>query len=326
MQRVLIAAAKVALAATVMLANAAPAAAEWPNDRPIRVLVGFGPGGGTDILARIIAPPLSELIGSRWWSRTSRAPATSWRPSRSPKAAKDGSIAYMMNNAHGVAAAIYKSLPFDPVRDYEMVSLVGSAGLAVLTYPDFPANDVRSLIAAAKEAPGKYNYASVAVGSTQHFSGEMFRQLAGIDIRHIPYRGTPASIAAARSKEVQLLFELIQPVLGQVRSGDLKALAVTSPQRFPGLPNVPTVAESGLPGYEVTSWYGIAFPAGTPRPIVDKTYAAIKDVLERPAVREQLAKAGAVVHLEAPAHFGKHLADEVAKWKAVRDKAGLEPQ
>lgn len=311
------------LTALALAAGVASASAqEWPT-KPLRIVVGAGPGGGTDIFARIIAPPLSERLGQPVVVENKPGAGNILAAESVAKGPRDGSVSYMMNNAHGVAAAIYRSLPFDPVRDYEMVSLVGSAGLAVLTYPDFPANDVRSLIVAAKDAPGKYNYASVAVGSTQHFAGEMFRQLAGIDIRHIPYRGTPASIAAARAKEVQLLFELIQPVLGQIRSRDLKALAVTSPQRFPGLPDVPTVAESGLAGYEVTSWYGIAFPAGTPGPIVDKLNKALHEVLSRDAVKKQILDVGALIAISTPEAMRAHVAGEIDKWRSVREKAGI---
>jgi tripartite-type tricarboxylate transporter receptor subunit TctC len=221
---------------------------------------------------------------------------------------------------------MYKSLPFDSVKDFQPVSLVATAGLIVVANKDYPASDLKGLIAAAKANPGKINFASVGLGSTQHFAGELFRQSTGTDIKHIPYRGTPAAIAAVRAKEVELLFELVQTVLGQVRAGDLKALAVTSAERWPALPDVPTAQEQGVAGYDVRSWYGVAFPPGTPRPIVDKLNKALADVLARDAVKKQIADAGAIVKSSTPEAFGKFIEDEIAKWRVVRDKAGIQPQ
>ena len=300
-------------------------AEEWPA-RPIHVVVGAGVGGGTDIVTRIIAAPLSDLLGQPVVVENKQGAGNIIAAMSVVKAPKDGYTAYMMNNAHGVSAAIYKSLPFDSVNDFAMVSLTGTAGLVLVTSPSFPASDVKGIIAAAKAAPGKYNFSSVGVGTTQHFAGELFRQLAGIDIKHIPYRGTPASLTGLLAGEVQLTFELVQPVLGQVRAGTLKGIAVTSPQRHPALPDLPTVAESGLPGFVVMSWYGLAFPAGTPRPIVDKMNAALHTVLGREDVRQQLIKVGATAATSTPEELKAHVVNEIAKWSAVREKAGIPQQ
>jgi len=242
------------------------------------------------------------------------------------KAPRDGYTAYMMNNAHGVSAAMYKHLPFDSVKDFAFVSLTGTAGLVLVVRPDFPAKDVAGLIALAKKEPGKLNFASVGIGTTQHFSGELFRQLAGIDVRHIPYRGTPAVLTALLAKQVDFTFELVQPVLGQVRAGSLKALAVTSPTRYPALPDLPTVAESGLPAFQVMSWYGLSFPAGTPQPIIDKTNKALHEVLAREDIKAQLLKVGASARTSTPAEMRAHVVNEIAKWSAVREKAGIPQQ
>ena len=304
--------------------SASPCFAEdWPT-RPIHVVVGAGVGGGTDIVTRIIATPLSDLLGVPVVVENKQGAGNIIAASSVVKAAKDGYTAYMMNNAHGVSAALYKSLPFDSVEDFAFVSLTGTAGLVLVTSPTFPANDVKGLIAAAKAAPGKYNFASVGVGTTQHFSGELFREMAGIDVKHIPYRSTPAAITGLLAGEVHFTFELVQPVLGQVRAGSLHALAVTSAQRHPALPELPTVGESGLPGFVVTSWYGLAFPAGTPRPIVDKMNQALHTVLARPEVRKQLVDVGAEPAISTPEEMRQHVVNEIAKWSAVRDKAGIE--
>ena len=311
-----------------MLAIAAtyPAAAEWPADKPIRVLVGFGAGGGTDIVTRILAPPLAELLKQSIVVENKPGAGGSIASAEAAKADKDGYTASMISAGHTVSAVMLKAVRYDAVKDFAPVALVADSAFVVVARKDFPANDIKGLVALAKASPGKLNFASVGVGLTQHFSGELLRQMAGIDVKHIPYRGTPAVVTALRAGEVDYAVELVHAVAGQVQAGELKLLAVGTPARWPAIPNVPTVAESGVPGYSVVGWYGWVYPAGTPQPIVDKTSAALKTVLARPEIAAALAKVGAVVHVSTPAEFGKHMADEVAKWRAVRDKAGLESQ
>jgi tripartite-type tricarboxylate transporter receptor subunit TctC len=313
----------VALAAVAALAAATPVRAEdWPT-RPIHFIVGAGVGGGTDIVTRIIAAPLGDLLGQPVVVENKQGAGNIIAASTLVKAPKDGYTAYMMNNSHGVAATLFKNLPYDSVNDFAMVSLTGTAGLVLVTSPSFPATDVRGVIAAAKAASGKYNFASPGVGTTQHFSGELFRQMADIDIKHVPYRSTPAAVTGMLANEVQMTFELVQPVLGQIGAGSLKAIAVTSPKRDPALPNVPTVIESGLPSFQVTSWYGLAFPAGTPQPIIDKMNKALHDVLTRENVRKQLIDVGATAATSTPEELKAHIVSEIAKWTAVREKAGI---
>ncbi len=323
MKRLVIAAAMVA---GFIVAAAPPAAAEWPAERPIRVLVGFGPGGGTDIVTRIIAQPLSELLHQTIVVENKPGAGGSLASDLVAKADKDGYTASMISAGHTVSAVMIKSVRYDAVKDFAAVALVADSAFVIVARKDFPANDIKGLVALAKASPGKLNFASVGVGSTQHFSGELLRQRTGIDVKHIPYRGTPGVLAALLAKQVDYAVELAHAVRGQVQAGELKILAVASPARWPTLPNVPTVAESGVPGYAVTGWYGWVYPAGTPQAIVDKTNAALRQVLARPEVQDQLVKVGAVVHVSSPAEFGQHIADEVAKWKAVRDNAGIEQQ
>lgn len=303
-----------------------PSCAEWPNDKPIRVLVGFGPGGGTDIVTRIVAPPLSELLHQTVVVENKPGAGGSIASAEVAKADKDGYTASMISAGHTVSAVMIKSVRYDAVKDFAPVALVADSAFVVVARKDFAANDIKGLVALAKAAPGKLNLASVGLGSTQHFAGELLNQSTGIDVRHIPYRGTPAVVTALRAQEVDYAVELLHAVQGQVQAGELKLLAVGAPTRWPTIPDVPTVAESGVPGYSVIGWYGWVYPAGTPQAIVDKTNAALKEILSRPEIKEQMAKAGAAVHVSTPAEFGQHMADEVAKWKLVRDKAGLEPQ
>jgi len=312
-------------AALALAVPAGASAQQWPV-RPIHVIVGAGVGGGTDIVTRIIAAPLSVLLGQPVVVENKQGAGNIIAGETVVKAARDGYTAYMMNNAHGVSAAMYKKLPFDSVNDFAFVSLTGTAGLVLVVRPDLPVHSVSDLIALAKREPGKLNFASVGVGTTQHFSGELFRQLAGVDVKHIPYRGTPAVLTALLAKEVDFTFELVQPVLGQVRAGALKALAVTSPERYPALPDLPTVSESGLPAFQVMSWYGLAFPAGTPAPIIDKMNKALHDVLARPGIQAQLLKVGATARTSTPDEMRRHVISEIAKWSAVREKAGIAQQ
>jgi len=298
-------------------------AQDWPT-RPIHVIVGAGPGGGTDIITRIIGQPLSELLGQPVVVENKQGPANLLATGALVKAAKDGYTAYMINNSHGVVAALYKNLPFDPVNDFGFVSFAGVAGLVLVTRKDFPASNVKELIAAAKAAPGKLNFASVGNGTTQHFSGELFRQLAGVDVKHIPYRSTPAAVTGLLAGEVDFTFELVQPVLGQIRAGELKALAVTSPERYAALPELPTVAESGLPSFQVMSWYGLTVPAGTPEPIVARMNKALHEVLAREDIRAALLKVGATAKTSTPQELRQHVINEIAKWNDVREKAGIE--
>ena len=313
-----------AIAACFVLSVAAPAQAEWPNDRPIRVLVGFGPGGGTDIVSRIIAQPLSELLHQSVVVENKMGAGGTIAAEAVARADKDGYTALMTSPAHTVSAAMLKSIRYDSVKDFAPVSWVADSCFVFVARKDFPANDIKGLMALAKASPGKLNFADVGVGSTQNFAGELLRQMAGLDVKHVPYRTTPAVVAALLAGEVDYGVELAHAVQGQVQAGQLKLLAVGAPARWPTLPNVPTAAESGVPGYSVVGWYGWMYPAGTPQAIVDKTNAALKEVLSRPAIRDQLAKVGAVVHVSTPAEFAKHISDEIAKWNSVRVKAGIE--
>jgi tripartite-type tricarboxylate transporter receptor subunit TctC len=319
---------KTALAALALSLIVQPSllfAQDWPR-QPIRIVVGFGAGGGTDIAARIVAQPLSELLGQPVVVENRVGAGGTTAAEAVARAPKDGYTAMMMSNAHAVSAAVYKTLRYDPIADFQMVSMVGTAGLVLVTTPGFPAKDLKEVIAQAKANPGKLNFGSPGVGTTQHFAAEYMKQLAGLDIQHVPYRSTPAALTGLIAGEVQLVVELVQTVQAQIQAGTLRAVAVTSPQRFPAVPDIPTFAESGLPGYDVTSWYGLSFPAGTPSTIVERTNTALRSLLATEAVRTQILKVGALVRSSTPAELKAHIADEITKWKAVREKANIEQQ
>jgi tripartite-type tricarboxylate transporter receptor subunit TctC len=313
--------------AIIIFAMQMPSASaqDWPS-RTIRILVGFGAGGGTDLAARIIAEPLQEILGQSVVVENRPGAGGMTAAGAVAKAPKDGYTLLMMSNAHVIAPVMYKNVPYDAVNDFQMISILGTAGLVLVTHPDFPAKNLQELISLAKANPGKYNFASSGAGTTQHFSGELMNQLAGIAVTHIPFRSTPAALAALLGNQVDMVFELIQPVLSQVRGEKLKAIAVTSPQPFPSMPDVPTFAASGLPGYDVTSWYGLALPAGTPAEIVDKMSKAVREALARESVRQQIINGGALPRTSTAEELKQHVAAEITKWEQVRDKAGMQPQ
>ena len=313
------------LLAAAVLAPYAAAAQEWPA-RPVRMMVGFGAGGGTDILARVIAPPLAELLGQPVVVENRPGAGGTVAAHQVAMAASDGYTAFMLNNGHAVGAVVYKSLPYDAVGDFQPVSMVATMPLVVVTGSKAPYTDLRGLIGAAKQNPGKLNFASVGVGSTQQFAGELLLQLAGASLVHVPYKGTPNAIAAMQSGEAHMLVEVAAAVLGQVRGGALKALAVTSAQRFSALPDVPTVAEAGIPGYDVTTWYALAFPARTPAAIVARMSGALRAALQREDVRRQLGNAAFVPETSTAEALAGHIRSEIARWSGVRDRAGIQQQ
>lgn len=313
-----------AFVVAAVIASAA-AAQEWPT-RPVRMLVGFGPGGGSDIVARIIAGPLGQAVGGTVVVENKPGAGGTIAADQVAKSAPDGHTMFLMNNGHAVAAALYKQLPFDSAADFRGVSLVATMPLVIVTSPEFQAKDLRSLIDMAKRQPGKLNFGSVGIGSTQHFAGTLFSQMAGIDLFHVPFKGTPNLLAALKTGDVQVVVEVLSAVLGQIKGGQVKALAVTGAERFPGLPDVPRVADAGIAAYNVTTWYGIAYPARTPEPIVRRTSDALRKVLQSAEAQKQLGNVGLTAVSSSPDDTDKHLASEIARWKSVRASANIPQQ
>lgn len=318
------------IAACLAIAGAAftavPAAAEeWPT-RSVRMLVGFGPGGGTDLVARAVAEGLSDVLGQRFYVENRPGAGGSLAADSVAKGPKDGYTALMVSGGHTVTAVMIKALGHDPVKDFEPVGMVANSAFVIVAPKQFEASDVPALIALAKKEPKKLNVGTVGVGSTPHFASAVFSQMAGIEVSHIPYKITSETITALRRNELSYAFELAHAVAGQVQAGELKILATAGAKRWPSLPNVPTIAESGVPGYDVVAWYGLLFAAGTPKAIIDKAHEALKKVLERDDVRKQLENVGAAINLTSPAELRKHMEDEVARWRDVAKKANLEPR
>src|SRR6266436_32251 len=315
-----------AVSAAWLLGAAGAAAQEWPQ-RPVRMIVPFGPGGGADIIGRIVAQSLQEKLGQPVVIENRPGAAGTLGNEAVARAEKDGYTLGIMTAGQIIAAVMNKSLRYDTLTAFDPVSQVATAGLIIVTRPDFPADDVKELVMAAKANPGKIAFASPGFGATQHFTGELFRQTAGVNILHVPFRTSPEAISAVLGKQVDVLFDTVSAVMGQVQSGQLKALAVTGKDRFPAVPHVPAAIESGvLPGYDVTTWYGLFAPSGTPAIVIDKLNQTVNAILAEADTQERLTKAGVVVQGSSPEAFGQHMAAEFSRWNAVREAAGIPQQ
>jgi tripartite-type tricarboxylate transporter receptor subunit TctC len=315
-----------AASAAWALGAADAAAQDWPQ-RPVRLIVPFGPGGGADIIGRIVAQSLQEKLGQPVVIENRPGAGGTLGNEAVARADKDGYTLGIMTAGQIIAAVMSKSLRYDTLTAFDPVSQVATAGLIIVTRPDFPADDVKQLIAAAKANPGKISFASPGFGATQHFTGELFRQTAGVNILHVPFRTSPEAISAVLGKQVDVLFDTVSAVLGQVQSGQLKALAVTGKDRFPAVPDVPAAIESGvLPGYDVTTWYGVFAPRGVPPEIIAKLNKVINESLKEEAVQKRLTTAGVVVRGSTAEAFGEHMAREFKRWNAVREAAGIPQQ
>jgi len=314
-----------AAVAGLLTVCAAPAPAqEWPQ-APIRMIVAFGPGGGSDIVARIIAQRMQEKLGQPVVIENKPGAGGTLGNELVANAPKDGYTLGIMTAGQIIAAVMTKSMRYDTLAAFDPIAQVATAGLMIVTRPDYPAADVKALVAAAKADPGKIVFASPGFGATQHLAAELFKQTAGVAMLHVPFRTSPEAISALLGKQVDVLFDTVSALLGQVQSGQLRALAVTGKDRFPAVPNVPAASESGvLPGYDVTTWYGFFGPRGMPPAVVAKLNTVINEIIAEPAVAERLTTAGVIVRGSSAGAFGSFMTDEFAKWNGVREKAGLE--
>jgi len=315
------------MAAVVAVVAITSAAAQDYPTRPIRLVVSFGPGGGADIVGRILGQSLQEKLGQPVVIENKPGAAGTIGNEVVARAEKDGYTLGIMTAGQIIAAVMNKSLRYDTATAFEPIAMVATASLIMVTRPDFPASNVKELIAAAKAEPGKINVASPGFGATQHMSAELFKQVAGINMTAVQFRTSPEAITAVLGKQVDVLFDTVQAVLGQIQAGQLKPLAVTGKERFPVVPNVPTAIESGLvPGYDVTTWYGFFAPRGTPPQVIAKLNKALNEAIKDDAVRERLIKAGVTVKGSTPEEFGKFMASELARWDKVREAAGIPKQ
>jgi tripartite-type tricarboxylate transporter receptor subunit TctC len=314
-----------ALAAGMMLAVAAPSASaqDWPS-KSVKILIGFGAGGGTDVATRILADGLSEALGQQFVVENRPGAGGTIAGGVAAKAPKDGYTALAISMGHSVSAVMVKQVPYDAVNDFAPVGIFTNSAFVVVVPKNSPATDIKSLIAYVNKQPGKLNYSTVGLGSTQHLIAEHLRQRASINAQAVSYRTTGEVVSALLRGDAAYAVELYHPIRGQVDSGDLRVIAVATPNRWPAIPNVPTLAESGISGIGYLGWYGLVFPAGTPQPIVDKLHKALQQVLAKDAVKKRLEGIGAIPNLSSPAEFRKAIQSDIKGFQEVAKASGLE--
>jgi len=311
----------------VALAAAASAAsAQVYPARPVKILVPFAAGGVADITARVLSQRMSEAMGQQVIVENRPSAGGIVASEAVAKAQPDGHTLLFITNGNAVSASLFKSLPYDTVNDFAPVSTVGFFDLVLLVDSASKIGSVRELISYARANPNNLNLATINIGSTQNLAAELFKSMSGIDAQVVPFKTTPAVITALKGNDVQAAFEILAPVLAQIRGGALKPLAVTSEKRFSGLPEVPTVAESGVPGYQASSWNGIAAPAKTPKGVIDRLNREVNAAAAAPDVRKRLQDLGVEARAGTPAALGELLVSEIAKWRAVIERAKIEKQ
>ena len=312
-------------AATLACVAFAAAAQTFPT-KPVRLVVGFAPGGVADITARVVAQKLSEQLGQQVIVDNRPSAGGIVAAEAVAKAEPDGHTLLLMTNGNAVSASLFRTLPYDTQADFAPVSTLGFFDVAVVVPADSKLDSLPALLAYAKANPGKLNIGTINVGSTQNLAAELFKSASAVDATIVPYKGSPAVITALRGHDVQVAFEMLAPVIPQAKGGAVRILAVTSERRFPGLPDVPTVAESGVPGYAATSWNAIAAPAKTPRAVIDRLNREINAALKAPEVVEKLAAQGVTARGGTPEDMRRLVAADVDKWRRVIEQAKIERQ
>jgi len=309
--------------ALALLCLAAPAAAESYPSHPIRLIVPYTPGGITDIVARLVGQQLGERLGQTVVVDNRPGAGGTLAADLVAKSAPDGyTLLLGVNATQSIAASLYAGLPFDPVRDFQPITLIASGPLVLMLHPAVPAHSVRELVALAKAKPASLNYASSGNGGASHLAGALFSQVAGIDIVHVPYKGTAPAVSDLLAGQVQMYFDPVITAKPNIDSGRLRALAVTSTKRSAALPDVPTMAEAGLPGVEFTTWLGFLAAAHTPPDIVAMLHDATVAALREPALQDRLAVQGLDVVGDTPAEFAAFIAADTAAMARLVKSSG----
>ncbi|MGG5808565.1 tripartite tricarboxylate transporter substrate binding protein [Falsiroseomonas sp. CW058] len=309
-----------ALGGAALLGKGAAGQGAWNPDRPLRMLVGFPAGGVTDVIARVAAEGMAARLGQPVIVDNRAGAGGNIAAAQAARAAPDGhTLLLATNNSHGANPALYQNIGFDPVRDFTPVALLASITNVLVVHPSLPARNVAELVELAKARPGRMNFASAAVGAAGHLVGEMFKTRTGTDIVHVPFRGAAPAQTEVVAGRVEMLFGTLQTVLEPVRAGQLRALAVTSLARVPQLPEVPTLAETVIPGFSADAWFALFGPAGMGEGVTARLNAAARDALADPALRARLTDQGFAVHVGTPAELRAFVPAEIEKWgEAVR--------
>lgn len=294
--------------------------------KPIRFIVPFAPGGGSDTHARIVAQKMTELLGRPVIVDNRAGGGTLIGTEAAAKAPADGYTIFIVTIAHPVNAAMHTNLRFDPVKDFAPISLMTSAPLVLAVHPSVPATSVKELVALAKAKPGQLRYSSGGSGTSNHLAGELFNSMAHIEITHVPYKGGAPGMTAVLSNEVAMTFGNIIATPPLMKSGRLRGLAVTGLKRNPLLPELPTMDQVGIAGYEVVNWYGLVTRAGTPQAVVTKLHDTVVKILKMPDVNEKLSTQGLETVASTPKAFGDLIVAEINKWGRIVKAAGIRPE
>jgi len=315
-----------AVCAAALLHCAGAAAQAWPA-KPLRVVVPFPPGGSTDIVARIVAQKLGERLGQSMVIENRGGAGGTLGAAQVAKAAPDGyTLLVASTSTHVVAPGVYPKLEYDPIKDFAPISLMAVSPYLLVVNPALPAKSVKELVELARKQPGKLNYASAGVGSTTHLAMEMLKAASNTYMLHIPYNGNGPAGTAVISGQVEILFGSLPALLPHAKGGRVRALAVGTLVRAPSMPEVPTVAESGYPGFDASLWLAVMAPAGTPQPIIDRLHKEIVTVVQSADTRELLDKAGAEPLTSSPAELAALVRDGVAKYAKIIKTAGVKPE
>ncbi|MBX3674304.1 MAG: tripartite tricarboxylate transporter substrate binding protein [Burkholderiales bacterium] len=314
---------KLLMTLALSLGLAANAAADAYPSRAIKVIVPFPAGQASDTIARLVGEQLGRALGQAVVVENRPGAGGNIGSEAGARSAPDGYTLTMATAALPISKNVYKKLPFDPARDFEPVSLMTVTPLVLIARPSLPANDVASLVDLARKQPGKLTFASSGQGTSHHLSGELLKAVAGVDILHVPYKGSAPAHVDLMGGSVDIMFDNILPVSPHVKSGKLKALAVTTKSRAPSMPDVPTMAESGYPNFEAVAWFGLLAPAGTPAPIVERLSAEVNRILKSPEINARLTGMGANVMGTTPQEFSAFMKAEIEKWAPVVKRANI---
>ena len=314
------------LATSLAAGSATAQTAKFP-DKPIKILVGFSAGGGTDVVARILAQKMSESLGQTVVVENRPGASGMIAGELVAKSAADGYTLMMgSQTTYAVAPTLYKKESLDPARDFAGVAMGAISPLVLVVHPSVTAQSVTDVIAMAKVKPGAVYFGSGGLGTTPHMTGELFSSVAGIKLAHVPYRGEAPAINDLIGGQIPLMFANLSAVVGNIRAGQLRALAVTSAQRAPAAPEIPTVAEAGLPGFEAATWFALVAPAGTPSDVLARLNAEVKRAIALPDVKQRYADLGMTAEDSTPAGLDAYIKSEIAKWTKVIRDANIRPQ
>src|SRR5262245_8966363 len=311
--------------AWVAASGVALAQGSYPT-RPVRIVVPSPPGGGTDIVARVLAQHFSQAFGQQFFVENKPGAGNMIGIETVARSPGDGYTLLMVASTLALNSVLYKKVPYDPVRDFAPITLAATAPNVLIVHPALPADSLKSLIALAKRTPGRLDYGTPGIGTSPHMCMELLKSMAGIDLQHVPYRGTAAAVAHVISGQIAAMFANALTAKPQIDAGRVRALAVSGPKRLEALPKVPSVAEAGVPNYEAMQWYGLLAPAATPPETIARLHAEATKALQTDEMKEKLSAEGAEPVGSTPSEFGSLIRNELAKWAKVARAANIEPQ